>query len=234
MDFEFRHFSLNHQQSTMKVGTDAILLAATLKLSEGIDYLDVGTGCGLIALMIAQRSANSIIKGIDIDAPSIAEAKHNFTNSPWSERLTAECISFQDFVERNSMRFDHILSNPPFFTGNKLSIYPSRTKSRHTVYLQHEEFLELSLACCKPTSMISVILPSLLAENFINHAENLGFHLVAETRVRPKSIKAVNRLVLTFSQRKSPLVKKELVIYDDSNNYTLAYRNLCKEFLLLD
>jgi len=218
----------------MKVGTDAILLASTVNLNNEINFLDVGTGCGIIALMIAQRSDKSIIKGIDIDEHSIAEAQNNFTNSPWSTRLNAECISFQGFVESNTQLYDHILSNPPFFTGNKLSIYPSRTKSRHTVYLQHEEFLELSLACCKTTSKISVILPSMVAENFINHAENLGLYLCAETRVRPRSNKAINRLVLTFSQRKSLLERKELVIYDDTDNYTAAYKNLTKEFLLLD
>jgi tRNA1Val (adenine37-N6)-methyltransferase len=217
----------------MKVGTDAILLGC---LAE-IDYreskvLDVGTGCGIIPLMLAQRYEDLEITGVEIDRHASEEAAYNFSRSPWPDRLHAIHQNFQDFSIDRMDAFDHIISNPPFFTGDKLSVYPSRTKSRHTVYLSHEEFIASAYNISHERARLSVILPTLVENNFVRIALQEGYHLTKKLSVRPKPKKRANRVVLSFSKRPSVLKTGSITIYDDNGSYSADYRNITQDYLL--
>ena len=214
----------------MKVGTDAVLLGALTDLRGSKNILDVGTGCGIIALMTAQRQPKAQVIAIDLDSGSIREAAENFRRSPWPDRLQAIESSFQSYSENTSQRFDHIVSNPPFFTGDSRSIYPSRTKSRHTVYLSHEAFIQSAGRVAVDSARISVILPVSVSSHFIRLAEIEGFYLWKVHRIRPRPDLPVNRMVLQFSSRQGLLTETDFTLYDPSGNYSDAYVELTKEF----
>ena len=113
--FYFKQFSVEDSSSPMKVGTDAVLLGAWTPIKENTSVLDIGSGCGIISLMLAQRIPNANIQAIDIDNGAYTNAKENFSNSIWNNRLTVHKSSIQDFCRNTNNKFDIIVSNPPFF-----------------------------------------------------------------------------------------------------------------------
>src|SRR5664279_2325982 len=134
MTFRFRQFSVEDDQSTMRIGTDAILLGAWADPSKAERILDIGTGCGVIALMMAQKS-NARVDAIDINPESVEQACSNFTNSPWRERLTAFHRSFREHAKTADGAYDIIVTNPPWFTNSLRSNDERRNLARH-----HEDF----------------------------------------------------------------------------------------------
>ena len=230
--FRFRQFEVSHTQSTMKVGTDAVLLGAVADVGRDHTILDVGTGCGIIALMLAQRQPQAFITAIDLDRNSAQEAASNFRLSPWSDRLTALEISMQAYADNGEDTFDHIVSNPPFFTGDKKSVYPSRTKSRHTVYLSHEAFVQASRKLSHKFSRLSVILPLSVSSHFIQLAEIEGFNPDRIIRVRPRQDLPVNRSIISFTRQQAFTKTEEFTLYGMDGNYSEAYHALTKEFHL--
>ena len=128
--FRFKRFAVSHSQSAIPVGMDGVLIGAWCSVSQALRVLDAGTGCGLIALMCAQRSAEARITAIDIHPPSVEEAVYNFTTSPWARRLEARLIPFAEFAEKG---FDLIVSNPPFFhAGVSPTLSDARLRARHS------------------------------------------------------------------------------------------------------
>ena len=217
----------------MKVGTDAILLGCLTEVQNSeSNILDVGTGCGVIALMIAQRFSQVKIEAIDIDKFASEEANYNFGRSPWSDRVSVGNISFQDFSYEMQDPFDHIISNPPFFSGDKLSVFPSRTKSRHTVYLSHKDFVDAAFRLSHEESKLSVILPTMIEENFVQLASQRSFNLVRKISIRPKAKKSANRVVLSFSRRFDVLQTDSLIIYDSNGSYSKDYKRITSDFLI--
>ena len=138
--FQFRNFYVSHSRSTFKVGTDAILLGGCighnriLNKNETNTILDIGCGCGVLSLLSAQFFTHANIMSIDIDRQSVEETLENFSRSPWNNRLSAECISLQQFVnnQANNLKFNLIVSNPPFFENSLKSASKSKAISRHT------------------------------------------------------------------------------------------------------
>ena len=230
--FQFRHFNVAHSKSTMKVGTDAILLGSWASLPTDGNFLDIGTGSGVIALMLAQKSENARITAIDIDENSINEARGNFKNSPWQNRLIAHHSSLQDFAVNYDEKFDHIVSNPPFFAGHQTSIYPSRTKSRHTVYLNHGEFLILCGNLMHDESKLSVIIPTMLSDHFFNIAADQGLFATRILKVKPKAGQNSNRMLIEFCKIKASASAAELFIYSSDGSYTEEYQQLTEDFYL--
>lgn len=118
--FRFKQFTIQQEDAAMKVGTDGVLLGAWASVPEpGSRVLDVGTGTGLIALMIAQRAGDVRVDALEIDASSASQANENFQNSPWKERLNCVHSSFQDYASQCDLPYDLIICNPPFFSGSK-------------------------------------------------------------------------------------------------------------------
>lgn len=232
MQFRFKQFEVQHDQSTMKVGTDAVLLGSWANVERDETLLDVGTGCGIIALMVAQRNEKATIHALDIDEYSIRDAAQNFRRSPWTDRMVAHHISFQDFADETDQTFDHIVSNPPFFAGNKESVYPSRTKSRHTVYLSHDVFMSVSAALAHEASKLSIILPHLIADYFQVLASGNGFHLVRKTRIRHTTAHPVSRVLMEFRKRQALLKVEDMVLNGSDGQHSEAFRELTEAFYL--
>ena len=128
--FRFKQFTVYHDRCAMKVGTDGVLLGAWTNLSQSRRILDIGTGTGLIALMMAQRVPEVPITAIDIDAEAVNQANENFSASPWNNRLEAVLQDVCTYTEKNS--FDTIVSNPPYFINSLKCPDNQRTTARHT------------------------------------------------------------------------------------------------------
>ena len=217
----------------MKVGTDAVLLGASAPIpADCRQILDIGCGCGIIALMLAQRSNASII-GIDIDKLSVEEATKNAQNSPWKEKLTFRHVSIQDFcVSQNKQSFDLIVSNPPFFEDSLKSPFEKRNLSRHTDTLSLEELLFSADYCLSDSGCFAVILPIDKLKKMMNLCLKYNLFCDFILEIQPISSKSTNRIILIFSRQKTTTQTKTLILRNTDNEYTNEYRQLTKDFLL--
>src|SRR5665647_1869930 len=156
--FSFKQFTVFHHLCAMKVGIDGVLLGSWASVENPESVLDIGTGMGLIALMIAQR-CNAEIDAIDNDENAVIQAKENVSNSPWPGRIHVSGISLQDLAKNPFQLYDLIVSNPPFFINSTKTPDDNRTMARHTDSLSHEELIENATLLLKPTGRICIILP---------------------------------------------------------------------------
>lgn len=217
----------------MKVGTDAVLLTAVADVKNANHILDVGTGCGIIALACAQKSS-AIIKAIDIHKPSVKEANENFRNSLWGKRLDARQISFQQLAGQESQSYDLIISNPPFFQQSLASPELSRHNARHNDQLPFRDFAEAASRLIHKGGSVWVILPVtesiLFAKEMLKH----GFLENYILKVVPVKGRKPNRRIIQFSQIETVNFTKtgELDIRNGDNSYSEAYKQLTKDFYL--
>ena len=144
--FRFKHFTIHDESTAMKVGTDGVLLGAWADVAGDGDILDVGTGSGIIAIMAAQRNAMARVQAIDIDADAVAQAQRNISATVWRERICAECKDVAEFESEH--KFDHIISNPPYFVEHTLSPNHQRALARSAVSLPFGVLA--TMAVCPP------------------------------------------------------------------------------------
>lgn len=215
----------------MKVGTDAVLLGSAIDVKKTNTILDVGTGSGVIALMLAQRFAAKI-DAIDIDKSSIEEAKINFRSSPWSTRLDVIHSSLQNFVKKSDKKYDLIVSNPPFFENSLESPDPKKKLSKHSNTLSHQELLICVAKLLSPKGSFEVILPYSEREKFIILALIENLYCKKELVIFPKKPKEAKRIILGFSKEKQKVWKSEMTIRKADNSYTDEYISLTKDFYL--
>ncbi len=158
--FRFKQFTIEQQHAAMKVGTDGVLLGAWTSVPDpGGRVLDVGTGTGLIALMIAQRTKDVWVDALEIDPLSAGQAKENFQDSPWKDRLNCIHSSFQDYAIQNNDRYDLIICNPPFFSGSMKTDSKEKNLARHDDSLSLGEIFRGSVPLMKETTILCLILP---------------------------------------------------------------------------
>ena len=157
--FNFKQFSIEQDQCPMKVGTDGVLLGAWVDTSNTENILDIGTGTGLIAIMLAQRTQTAQIDAVEIDNHACSQAQANMEASPWNDRLKSIESSIQDFAKLSQTEYDLIVSNPPFFTGGTLSAQNDRNNVRHTVKLPNGELLSSARRLLKKDGRFCVVLP---------------------------------------------------------------------------
>lgn len=227
--FHFKQFDVIHDHSPMKVGFDGILLGAWVNVTEDKFILDVGTGTGLIALMMAQRNKSALIHAIEPVIASYNEALVNFQNSIWKNRLIVETTKFQDY--KNNIRFDHIVCNPPFFDVGFRPQNFLKANVRHTINMSHNELLYYSQLLLKKKGKLSVILPVVEGENFILAAEEKKFKVSRLCNVITKT--KIERLLIELSLNdKMKIQNYNLKIYNRKGQYSKEYLNLVKDYYL--
>ncbi len=229
--FQFKQFAVYHQQSTLKVGTDAILLGAWADIKNTSKILEIGSGCGIIALMLAQRS-NADIHAIDIDSKSCNEARKNACLSPWSKRIEVTNISFQDFYKNNKNQYDLIVSNPPYFSNSLKSRDNINNLAKHNDSLS---FKELAIGISKlllSDGKACIILPINEALNFKEEATNQQLFCQHEVEIIPCKSKPIKRILMQFGKKKSITTKEQLIILKEKNKYTNEFIDLTREFYL--
>ncbi len=232
MTFRFKQFGIDDSGCSMKVGTDSVLLGAWADLPENGRILDIGTGCGLLALMAAQRSKASIY-GIEIDEASAHQAVLNFSRSPWSNRLEAQCISLQEFANAQPQLFSHILTNPPYFVNSLKAPEVGRSRARHNDELPFEVLATLSFRLLTPDGKLSLVLPVNEAALFRTVAEQAGFHPNRILHVRPFENRPANRILMEFGKTAGQTITEEwLSIRGEDKNYTAEYKTLTRDFYL--
>ena len=231
--FQFKQFAIKHDKSTIKVGTDAVLLGAYAPIPEKCsNILDIGSGCGVITLMLAQRSL-AHITGIDIDKSSVEQSIENANNSPYSNRIKFVNISIQDFcTSGNKNNFDLIVSNPPFFVGSLKSPVHKRNISRHTDTLPFEELIFSVNYCLSSTGFFAIIIPHTTKNTIENLCKNQSLFCSNILYIKPFENKYVNRVIMIFSREEKKLQSENLIIRDLSMKYTNQYRLLTEDFYL--
>ncbi len=230
--FEFKQFTVKQEKCAMKVGTDGVLLGAWASIKGISSALDVGTGTGLIALMIAQRS-KATVKAIEIDKKAVKESQNNIINSPWPDRINSEHISLQQFVNNSSQQFDLIVSNPPYFINSLKSNSTSRNIARHNQSLNYEDLITSAEKLLSRNGFFSVIIPIKHNEFFCSKIRRKNFFLVRQTKVKPTTEKPPVRILLEFSKTKMPFSESILPIESGKRHeYTREYKNLTKDFYL--
>jgi len=218
----------------MKVGTDGVLLGAWSDTTGVGSILDVGTGTGLIAIMLAQRAPEAVIHAVEIDEIACGQAVENMQNSPWATRLICFNTAIQDFAKQHGHEYDLIVSNPPFFSGGTFSSSQDKTSVRHTVKLPHGDLLSAVRSLLSQNGRFCAILPQMEGLRFREMAGNYGIYCSKMVEVLPKVGKPVERLLLQFERSIKPIEKSQLVISegDGPNEWTPDYRALTGEYYL--
>lgn len=227
--FQFKQFTVWQEQTAMKVGTDGVLLGAWAGTKGVARALDVGTGTGLIALMLAQRS-DARIEAVDVEAGAVAQANANFRASPWHERLNAWNVRIQEWEV--SQPYDLLISNPPFFQHSLQTKNANKAMARHQVDMNFDDLISAANRLLRDDGKLALILPFDRAAGFRSKALLGGFHVFREMMLYPREGKPPHRCMLELGKKKMPVESRHLTIRNRSNNYTKAYKELTQDFYL--
>lgn len=217
----------------MKVGTDGVLLGAWTDVSEVEKVLDIGTGSGLIALMIAQR-CNASVTAVDIDEGAYIQGRENFERSPWKDRLEVYHRSLQDFSENYSgKKFDLIVSNPPYFEQSYKPHKEDRALARHSDKLGLEELIRYSSNLLSENGKLCLILPSELQKKLEETAREHSLVISRLTVVYPKPGKPAKRCLIQLERNIEKMLEGELTIEEgERHQYSNAFKEMVKDFYL--
>lgn len=231
--FKFKKFTVWHDKCAMKVGTDGVLLGAWTQVRNASTALDVGTGTGLIALMLAQRNSNIAITAVDVDSDAAWQAKENISNSPFVERIEVKHASFQNFLIDKKKAYDVIVSNPPYFQDSLLSPLAKRNVARHTISFSLPEMLRLSKQAVKPDGRVSLILPYNEKEALETIANDLEWEIIRQTTVFPTANSLPKRLLTELALLpRGNKIEDMLIIENQRHQYSDEFVELVKDFYL--
>lgn len=230
--FKFKKFTIYQDQCAMKVGTDGVLLGAWTKVDGCVDILDIGTGTGLIALMVAQRNQKAAIDAIDIDEQCVVQAQQNIAKSVFANRVYVQNSSFQEFLKNKIKKYDLIVSNPPFFHNSLKSPNQSRNHARHTDSLSFFDVISLGVKLLGEGGRIALILPHELKQTVIEHAGTVNLFANRITNVFPLPHKPAKRLLIEFGKTQIERIENNLIIEQNRHQYTDEFNALTNEFYL--
>lgn len=233
--FQFKKFSISQDKTAMKVGTDGVLLGAWADVDhDPYSILDIGSGTGLIALMLAQRSSAEQIDAIEIDENAFEDCVGNFENSPWNDRLFCFHASLDDFMEElEDEEYDLIVSNPPFYSETVSSGDQARDKARQNQSLPFSDLCEAASVLLSEDGIFATIIPYKEEPYFLILAQSNGLFPVKITHVKGTPTSEIKRSLLAFSRHeKQNIPTDELVIETSRHQYTPEYIALTKDFFL--
>ncbi|WP_077025069.1 tRNA1(Val) (adenine(37)-N6)-methyltransferase [Fuerstiella marisgermanici] len=229
--FHFKQFAVQQDRCAMKVGTDAILLGTWADGNLTPRILDIGTGTGVVALMMAQRFPAAHITAVEVDRDASEQAASNFAASQWADRLTVEHIAIQGYATHAT--FDLIISNPPFFSGSLKPPDDQRRVARHDDGLPHGDLLYAASRLQSPGGRLAVILPVDQGEEFRRLAAEYGLHCHRQCYVKPTPHKPPHRLLMEFTSNEcGPTTEPELVVEIKRHEYSPEFAAMAKPFLL--
>ena len=227
--FKFKQFSIFQDKTAMKVGTDGVLLGAWADCL-GKDILDIGTGTGLISMMLAQRFPQSQIDAIEIDENAYYQAKENFENVPFYTRLSIYFTSLQAY--QTDKKYDLIVSNPPFFTVNDLNEFDARKQARQEETLTFSDLLKKTALLLNKDGLASFIIPHDRMLEFCAIAAENALKVSKTTQIKGNETSPIKRVLLEFSFEEKERKENLLTIEVERHQYTEDYINLTKDFYL--
>lgn len=234
--FQFKEFAVKQDKAAMKIGTDAVLLGAWCNLGEFSDaILDIGSGTGVIALMLAQRSDAMTIDAVEIDEQAYEQTVENFEASDWGDRLFCYNASFNEFAAEmveEEEQYDIIVSNPPFYADAFETEDEARNKARYTSSLSFDDLIKGSADLLSEQGTFSVIIPYSEEERFIQIAQGNKLFVNRICNVKGNETTDFKRSLLSFSFKETTIEKTILIIEKERHQYTDAYINLTKDFYL--
>jgi len=232
MAFKFKKFSISDDNSSLKVTTDAVMLGAWVKTGTALSILDIGTGCGIIALMLAQQS-DAFIDGIDIDAPSIEQAKENVQKTKWGKKINMFHSSLQNFTKVRNNHYDLIVCNPPYFKDGLKSPDKVKNIAKHSEFLSFDEIISNTKKIIKIYGRLCVILPQSESIVFKEKALINSLYLTRVLNVRHYPNRQVKRVLMQFESLRKNRVEENITIYNDEDDtFTQEYKNLTKDYYL--
>lgn len=230
--FQFKQFLIEQDNCAMKVGTDSVLLVALTSVYN-INYaLDIGTGTGILALMLAQKSETIQFDAIEIDEQAFLQASNNFSTSKFSDQIKPHLIALQQFVANK--QYDLIITNPPYFISkSNYSIADlQRAKARHDNDLTFEELIDCVQKIMSSQGVFKLILPVNEAAIFKKLALQKGLFCSESVFIKPKISKPSNRVIMSFINQNVAETETEFIIYNEDNTQTEGYKNLTSEYYL--
>jgi len=229
--FKFKQFTIHQDKSAMKVGTDSILLGSWLTINKECQtVLDIGTGTGLLALMVAQKSNLVRVTGLEVDENSYHQAKYNVKHSKWFNRINLCLINANHWESK--IKFDLIISNPPYFTPSSISNNEARNKARQQGTLSLNNLIDLWLKFGSNIAEYACVLPTDQANRLIDLCIESSLHLKKQTLIRSNNQSKIIRKLLLFSKQTLPTEETEVCIYNSKRDYTKAFTELTQDFYL--
>lgn len=228
--FTFKQFSIKQDRCAMKVGTDGVLLGAWA--NGGQHILDIGTGTGVIALMMAQRYPQARVDGVEIDADAAEQASVNITASPFADRVMVHPIALQQFCPQ--MSYDAIVANPPFFLNSLRNPDKGRAMARHADSLPFRDLVHFAAKWLTADGELSVIVPVEVLESFTAEAYLSGFRMCRKVMVKTTPRKPFKRCLISFSKggKATATRTEEQTLLNPDGSCSEWYQLLTKDFYL--
>lgn len=228
--FQYQQFIVYHDKCAMKVGTDGSMLGAWTNTEHAEFALDIGTGSGLLSLMIAQKNPSLLVDAIDVDKDAIIQANENFSRSPFFDRIKCMQTSLQEYS--TNKKYDLIISNPPFFLETLKSPDRQRAIARHADSLSLEDLLYYSSILLADRGCLSFIYPHNYKESLSRLANKYGFHITRITNVYPTPQSQAKRILMELSKEEKVLEENNLIIEVERHVYSDQFKNLVKDFYI--
>lgn len=234
--FTFKQFQILHDKCGMKVSTDGILLGGYVTLPNCGTVLDIGSGSGLLSLMLAQRLSLAgivpLIQAVEIDQAAVQQSQQNIHASPWPLAVKVEHADFLSWQLTQSQRFGGIVCNPPYWQAGHACRNEARSIARYTTTMRHDKLLAAAKCCLKPDGFFSLILPVLAAETVCLIAQQTGWYIAEYIQVCEQKLRDPHRILLKLAL--SPQTRNEavIVIRDAPGQYSDAFRYLTNAFYL--
>lgn len=225
--FRFKEFEIIQVNSALKVGTDAMVFGAFVNTEGKRNALDIGSGTGVLSLMVAQHNELLKIEAIEIDKGAIQDCHLNFENSKWSKNLILHQGDFLNFEFKN--QFDLIITNPPFYFNGLLSDSNTINLAKHNASLPFDKLFSKVPELLTPNGDFWIIIPNELEEIILSLAENVGLMLNRKITVFAKQDRP-SRLICSFSNVEKPITEESITIRESSGNYTDQYKSLTQDF----
>lgn len=231
--FKFKQFTIKQDRCAMKIGTDGVLLGAWTSVKHNpFSILDIGSGTGILSLMIAQRSYAEQIEAIEIDDDAYEQCSENFENSPWNDRLFCYHASLLEFVEEVEDAFDLIICNPPFYSEDYKTENKSRDLARFNDAMPFKHIIYAVAHLLAEDGLFSIVIPRKEEDDFVALANTIGLFPQRILHVRGNPDADVKRSLIEFSYTQKEVETSELIIETERHNYTKVYINLTKDFYL--
>ncbi|MCT8525504.1 tRNA1(Val) (adenine(37)-N6)-methyltransferase [Glaesserella parasuis] len=227
--FQFKQFFIEHDRCAMKVNTDGILLGAIADPSNARQILDLGTGTGLIAIILAQRTASAQITALELEENAFHQAQENAQHCPWNNRI--DVLQADIMTWKSTKKFDLIVSNPPYFEHSLASRNKQRDLARAVTY-SHFDWLKQSQQWLTPNGRISFILPFDAGKKLLEQSHLLGLYCIEHWEICTKIGLSPKRVILTFSPQYAEMALHTLTIYDENQRYTADFTQFTEIFYL--